>query len=59
MALLTRLLALTQLARLPWGALSARDPLAGSPLEFATQDGALFQTADGQYFGIAESLGAD
>ena len=58
MALLTRLLAITGLSRLPWVA-SARDPLAGPPLEFATQDGALFQTADGQYFGIAESLGAD
>lgn len=53
MALLTRLLALTGLSRLPWVA-STRDPLAGPPREFATQDGALFQTADGQYFGIPE-----
>ena len=51
MALLTRLLALTGLSCLPWAA-SARDPLAGPPLEFATADGALFKTADGQYFAV-------
>ena len=58
---LTRLLALTQLTRLPWAALPREeetdplaDPLAGPPLEFATQDGALFQTADGVYFGVTE-----
>ena len=50
---LTRLLSLTRLTWLPWAA-SARDPLAGPPLEFATQDGALFQTADGVYFGVTE-----
>lgn len=44
---LTRLLALTRLTWLPWAAL----PRA---LEFATQDGALFQTADGVYFGVTE-----
>lgn len=50
---LTRLLSLTRLTWLPWAALS-RDPLAGPPLEFATADGALFQTADGVYFGVTE-----
>ena len=56
MALLTRLTALTRLTWLPWAALPVddTDPLAGPPLEFATQDGALFQTADGVYFGVTE-----
>ena len=53
MALLTRLLALAQLTRLPWVA-CAQDPLTGPPREFATADGALFKTADGQYFGNLE-----
>ena len=53
MALLTRLLALTGLTRLPWAA-SAQDPLAGPPWEFATADGALFKTADGQYVGVTD-----
>jgi len=30
------------------------DPLAGPPLEFATADGVLIQTADGVYFGVTE-----
>lgn len=47
---LTRLLSLTRLGWLPWAAF----PLAGPPLEFATWDGALFQTADGVYFGVTE-----
>ena len=54
---LTRLLALTQLTRLPWAALprdEETDPLAGPPLEFATADGVLIQTADGVYFGVTE-----
>ena len=53
----TRLLSLTRLTWLPWAALprdEETDPLAGPPLEFATQDGALFQTADGVYFGVTE-----
>jgi len=51
MALLTRLLALTRLSRLPGGALRT-DPLAGPPLEFRTQDRRLFRTQDGVYFGV-------
>lgn len=34
--------------------LGIRNSLAGPPLEFTTQDGALFQTADGVYFGVTE-----
>lgn len=54
---LTRLLSLTRLTWLPWAAMPPEDkgdPLAGPPLEFATADGALFQTADGVYFGVTE-----
>ena len=54
---LTRLLSLTRLGWLPWAALPREeesDPLAGPPLEFATWDGALFQTADSVYFGVTE-----
>lgn len=29
-------------------------PLVGAPLELSTQDGVLFQTADGVYFGVSE-----
>ena len=53
---LTRLLSLTRLTWLPWAALPVdeddTDPLAGPPLEFATADGVLIQTADGVYFGV-------
>lgn len=50
---LSKLTALTHLTWLPWAATS-EDPLAGPPLEFETQDGDLFMTADGVYFGVTE-----
>ena len=53
---LTRLLSLTRLTWLPWVAMPPEEDnsLAGPPMEFATADGALFQTADGVYFGVTE-----
>ena len=53
---LTRLLSLTRMTWLPWAALPVddTDPLASPPLEFATADGVLFQTADGVYLGVTE-----
>lgn len=53
MALLTRLLSLVRVGWLS-SAPSRTDPLAGPPLEFQTQDGDLFMTADGVYYGVAD-----
>lgn len=53
---LLRLTALTCLTRLLWTeqTQTATDPLAGPPLEFRTQDGDLFMTVDGVYFGVTD-----
>ena len=52
---LSKLTALTRLTWLPWVATAEEDPLAGPPLEFETQDGDLFMTADDVYFGVTEA----
>lgn len=48
---LTRLTALTRLTWLPWAA-SARDPLAGPPIELVTEDGVYLITEDGNFIGV-------
>ena len=54
MASLTRLTRLTRILRLTWLAWAATGsgPSVSPPLEFSTQDGALFRTANGEYFGV-------
>ena len=51
MARLTRLTRIIRLTWLNWAA-TGSGPSVSPPLEFRTQDGDLFRTADGEYFGV-------